>query len=127
MSILTALRAWLKQNLRRGTPAPKGPIVSDAHAITLVDGKQPAWSIPWSSIQRINAFRYPGYIGDAMMIAIEAEPLDPRVLSEGLPGWKQLLSVLPEHLPGALKPEEWEVQLIALGPNGTMRVFERND
>jgi hypothetical protein len=127
MSLVDRVRSWIGANFRRGDRAPQGPIACDDAGIALMDGEKPAWSLPWSRITRINAFRYPGYVGDAVTLVFEGNGIDPHALCEEMSGWQELLVAIPHRLVGALPPEQWYVQLIAQGPNGTMRVFERAD
>jgi hypothetical protein len=110
--------------IRRKGGAKLGPLVSDAVGLKLMDGERPAWSVAWRDVVRITALQYPGFVGDTITLIIEAKDQS-HVVNEEQPGWEDLVSTLPAHLPGAARHEEWALALIAGGPDAKVSVFAR--
>lgn len=125
MSVVDRINGWVMGFIRRKRGTPSGPLVCDGNGLTMMDEHHVVWTIPWSSVRRVLAFRYPAFAGDAVTLGFEADGSDSRAVAEGTPGWDDLLAALPSHLAGALGPEDWMVHLIAQGSDATMVIYQR--
>lgn len=115
-------RAVLKLIRRRAGTPELGSIRFDDVAVQLHQPDHLEWSIAWSDVERVTAFSSAGFIGDTIMLAIEAASAR-KLLTEDHPCWRELVEALPEHLRGAEPFASWAVRLIANAQ--PVVVFER--
>jgi hypothetical protein len=116
-------RAVLKF-LGRRSKAASGSIHVDAQGIEARSGSNVLWSIRWTEIQRISAFRSTGFVGDALVLAFERHG-ESRLISEGQEGWRELTTTLSQHLHGAQEYQTWALRLIGSKEGQTTIVFDR--
>lgn len=114
----------LLAHVRRKAGAAMGPIVVDDEGVALMRGEEPAWTIAWSDIERITALWHPNFVGETMLLTIEATGQS-QVVAEEHAQWSEFAESLPAHLPGALPFAQWSLQLVAGGDEATVTVFER--
>lgn len=110
--------------IRKKSGVRLGPVIADASGLKLMDGENAAWTIAWRDIVRITALRSPGFVGDTIILTIEAEG-ESRIVSEEQSGWSALAQALPTHLPGALQHKDWVLPLVAGGEQARVTVYER--
>jgi hypothetical protein len=68
--------------LGRRTSASSGSVQIDANGIEARTGSKVVWSMDWTEIQRVTAFRTAGFVGDALVLAIEGSG-GSHIVSEG--------------------------------------------
>jgi hypothetical protein len=117
-------RAVLKF-LGRRSKAASGSIHVDAEGIEARSGSNVLWSMRWTEIQRITAFRSAGFVGDALVLAIE-RPGESRLISEGHEGWHELTTTLSKYLEGAQEYQAWALRLIGSKEGQRVIVFDRS-
>jgi hypothetical protein len=132
------MRRWIDKTLakiRAGDYVPP-PMQSnfglsiDATGIT-VSGKRPnlapSYSIAWSDIVRVVAFKRDCLTVDCICLAIATKDGTMSEVNEEMEGWEALTSALPKHLPGS---KDWtecfsQVAFPAFATNETV-IFERD-
>jgi hypothetical protein len=123
--IINRINDALLRYIRKRSGAVMGPIVSDGEGVRLMrDATTMAWSIPWRNVVRITALWHPSFVGETMLVAIEADEQSQPV-SEEHEGWASFVESLPVHLSGALPFPEWSLKLVAGGDEATVTVYER--
>jgi hypothetical protein len=116
-------RALLKFIRRRSRAT--SDIRFDSRGISLVAGTVTVWTLPWSDIRRIIAFRTAGFVGEDLVLAIESLSSETRLVSEGQDGWKALTAALPLHLAGAHPYEDWALRVAIDADAEPLTVFDR--
>jgi len=89
-----------------------------------MDGDKPRWAIAWRDVVRITALWNPGFVGETMLVTIEATGQS-QFVGEEQDGWAEFARGLSGHLAGALPFEQWSLQLVAGGDEATVTVYER--
>lgn len=131
MKFLGRVFRWMVDRYRRN--APRGPfyspfrIFSDADGFGTFGDRGNEVVIRWDEVKEITLFQVDCHAIDQIRMEVEFE--NGRFfdgLTEDMPGWKELVAMLPNVLPGCLTVEEWfpKVCRTAFEPNPTT-IFRR--
>lgn len=116
-------RAVMKLIARRaGSRA--GILHVDDAGVRAVVGSDTRWSIPWSEVKRVIAFRSAGFVGDSLVLAIEGND-ETRLATEDQPGWHELVVALPKRLEGATQYQHWAPSVVSGDEENPFIVFAR--
>lgn len=112
---------WLQRLLTRPAPPTLPTIAADATGISLATGDV-SRAIPWSTIQRIAAFKQDLGTHDRIVLAIEAtrSSEEPVVLSEDCPGFADLFGQMESAL--GVNPG-WYLEIMMPAFEATPRVI----
>jgi hypothetical protein len=117
-------RALLKL-IRGRSNASSGDIRVEANGISVGAAADTLWTMPWSDIRRVVAFRSPGFIGEDLVLALETGTGETRLVTESQKGWNTLTASLPLHLTGAEPYEMWALRVAFDEDAEPITVFHR--
>ena len=95
----------------------------NSSGVQALDGSATCWSMQWSEIRRVTAFRSAGFLGESLVLALESRD-DTRLVTEEHPGWHELIAAIPEYLSGAMRYERWALD-VAWGDDSSLTVYAR--
>jgi hypothetical protein len=109
--------------IRERQGAHAGSLLADDRGITLRVGDAAVWTIPWSGIERVSATRAAGFVGDTLVVVVEADGAA-QTITDDVPGFHDAAIALSQRLPGSADYRAWTAQLLAQPPGQMITVYE---
>ena len=107
----------LAARIQGGRPGP--PAVStDAAGLRIG-----ADLLPWSEVQRLEAYKRDAYVGDCLCLAILGAGDRVFEITEASPGWAAAGEAIERFLPGSMAHGEWTMRLIASAPGQSVAIY----
>ena len=103
--------------------AATGSLGADEQGITLRADDGRVRTIPWGGIERIAGMRAVGFVGDTLMLVVQAEGRA-QTLTDTLRGFHDAAAALSQCLPGAVDYRAWTAALTAQSPGVSITIYE---
>jgi hypothetical protein len=110
--------------IRKKSGNPTVQLLASEEGIFAVSSGKTVWSTLWPDISSVRAMQHPGFVGDTLVLIIEASGTS-RLVSEDQEGWSDVVRSLPAYLPNAKAFEHWSLQLLANEAGSSVDVYQR--
>jgi hypothetical protein len=100
-------------------------VSADADGISVVAAGDIQWTMPWSDVRRIVAFRTAGFVGDDLVLAIESLASERASSARHKKVGRHSLPLLPLQLAGAQPRESWALWVAFDADAEPISVFPR--
>lgn len=123
MSVVDRINRAVMRAIRQRQGAQAGSVLADDRGITLRVVDTAARTVLWGSIERVSATRAAGFVGDTLVLIVEADGVS-QTITDDIGGFHEAAIALSQRLPGAADYRAWTAQLLAEPPGELVTVYE---